>query len=112
LGIDRTMTTHRLDAIVIPTGTPPTPIDLVNGDGSVANAASSSTPAAVAGYPSITVPVGFIWGLPVGMSFIGRAYAEGALLKYAYAYEQAAKMRQPPMFKPTADVGFTGRPRA
>lgn len=110
LGIDHTMTAHRLDAIVIPTGTPPTPIDLVNGDGSISNAASSSTPAAVAGYPSITVPVGFIWGLPVGMSFIGRAFAEGTLLKYAYAYEQAAKMRQPPAFKPATDVGFTGRP--
>ena len=90
-GIDRTMSTHRLDAIVVPTGTPPTPIDLVNGDGSIGDAASSSTPAAVAGYPSITVPVGFVWGLPVGMSFIGRAYSEGQLLKFAYAYEQAAR---------------------
>ena len=97
----------------MPTGTPPTPIDLVNGNGSVANAASSSTPAAVAGYPSITVPVGFIRGLPVGMSFIGRAFAEGTLLKYAYAYEQAAKKyADRPEFKPTANVGFTGRPRA
>ena len=109
-GIDRTMSTHRLDAIIVPTGNPPTPIDLVNGDGSIGDAASSSTPAAVAGYPSITVPVGYIWGLPVGMSFIGRAYSEGPLLKFAYAYEQAAKMRQPPTFKATADLGHTGRP--
>jgi amidase len=104
------MNTHRLDAIVIPTGTPPTPIDLVNGDGGPGDAVSSSTPAAVAGYPSITVPVGFVWGLPVGMSFIGRAFSEGQLLKFAYAYEQAAKMRQQPTFKVTADLGHTGRP--
>jgi amidase len=109
-GIDHTMNAHRLDAIVIPTGNPPTPIDLVNGDGSIGDAASSSTPAAVAGYPSITVPVGYIWGLPVGMSFIGRAYSEGPLLKFAYAYEQAAKMRQQPTFKVTPDLGHTGRP--
>ena len=112
LGIDHTMTTHRLDAIVAPTGAPPWPIDLVNGDGSIGtSAASSSTPAAVAGYPSITVPVGFTFGLPVGMSFIGRAYSEGLLLKLAYAYEQAATMRQPPMFRPTADIALTGRPK-
>ena len=110
MGIDQTMTTHRLDAIVIPTGTPPTPIDLVNGDGGPGDAVGSSTPAAVAGYPSITVPVGYIWGLPVGMSFIGRAFSEGQLLKFAYAYEQAATVRQQPTFKVTADVGNTGRP--
>ena len=108
-GIDHTMNTHRLDAIVIPTGNPPTPIDLVNGDGGIGDAVSSSTPAAVAGYPSITVPVGYVWGLPVGMSFIGRAYSEGQLLKFAYAYEQAAKMRQQPTFKVTPDLGHTGR---
>jgi amidase len=111
LGIDKTMDTHRLDAIVIPTGAPAWPIDLVNGDGSVPGAASSSTPAAVAGYPSITVPVGFVFGLPVGMSFIGRAYSEGLLLRLAYAYEQLAPMRQPPAFRATADVTMNGHPK-
>ena len=111
LGIDKTMDTHRLDAIVIPTGAPAWPIDLVCGDGSVAGAASSSTPAAVAGYPSITVPVGFVFGLPVGMSFIGRAYSEGLLLRLAYAYEQLAPMRQPPTFRATADVTMNGHPK-
>jgi len=111
MGIDRTMATHRLDAIVVPTGAPPGPIDLVDGDGGITGAPSSSTPAAVAGYPSITVPVGFVLGLPVGMSFIGRAYDEALLLKFAYAYEQASKMRKPPEFRTTADVGFTGRPK-
>ena len=111
MGIDHTMDTHRLDAIVMPTGAPAGPIDLINGDGSVAGAASSSTPAAVAGYPSITVPVGFSFGLPMGMSFIGRAYSEGLLLRLAYAYEQLATMRKPPTFRASADVGTTGRPK-
>ncbi len=111
MGIDHTMDTHRLDAIVMPTGAPAWPIDLINGDGSVAGAASSSTPAAVAGYPSITVPIGFNFGLPMGMSFIGRAYSEGLLLRLAYAYEQLATMRKPPAFRASADVGTTGRPK-
>ena len=111
LGIDKTMDTHRLDAIVMPTGAPAWPIDLVNGNGSVPGAASSSTPAAVAGYPSITVPVGFAFGLPVGISFIGRAYSEGLLLRLAYAYEQRATMRQPPTFRATADVTMNGHPK-
>jgi amidase len=111
MGIDRTMTADRLDAIIVPTGAPPSPIDLVDGDGSIASAASSSTPAAVAGYPSITVPVGFVFGLPVGMSFIGRPFTEGLLLKFAYAYEQASPMRKPPEFKRTVDLGYTGRPK-
>jgi amidase len=111
MGIDKTMDAHRLDAIVLPTGNPATPIDLVNGDGSIGGAVSSSTPAAVAGYPSITVPVGYVFGLPVGMSFIGRPWSEANLLRYAYAYEQAAKVRKAPQFKATADVGFTGRPK-
>jgi amidase len=111
MGIDKTMDQHRLDAIVIPTGAPAWPIDLVNGDGSVPGAASSSTPAAVAGYPSITVPAGFVFGLPVGMSFIGRAYSEGLLLRLAYAYEQLATVRQPPAFRATADVTMNGRPK-
>ena len=108
LGIDHTMDQYRLDAIIAPTGAPPWPIDLVNGD---ASTASSSTPAAVAGYPSITVPVGFTCGLPIGMSFIGRAYTEGVLLRLAFAYEQAATMLQPPKFLPAADVVINGRPK-
>jgi amidase len=112
MGIDHTMDQHRLDAIVAPTGAPPWPIDLVNGDGAIGtSAASSSTPAAVAGYPSITVPVGFTYGLPLGMSFIGRAYSEGLLLRLAYAYEQLAPMRQPPQFRPSADIAMNGRPK-
>lgn len=111
-GIDRTLTKHRLDVIVAPTGAPPWPIDLVNGDGAIGtSAASSSTPAAVAGYATITVPVGFTFGLPVGMSFIGRAYSEGLLLKLAYAYEQTAPMRKPPQFKPAAEVVMALRQR-
>ena len=112
MGIDHTMDAHKLDAIIAPTGAPPWPIDLVNGDGAIGtSAASSSTPAAVAGYPSITVPVGFTFGLPLGMSFIGRAYSEGLLLRLAFAYEQASPMRQPPEFRETADVVMKGRPK-
>lgn len=109
-GIDALMDEHHLDAIVAPTHGPPGLIDLVNGD--PGSGGSSSTPAAVAGYPSITVPVGYYFGLPVGMSFFGRAWSEPVLIKLAYAYEQAAKIRRPPTFAPSADLPWTGRPRA
>jgi amidase len=97
-GIDGVLATHRLDAIVMPTGSPAWPTDLVNGDHFVGG---SSTAAAVAGYPNITVPMGFAFGLPVGLSFVGTAWSEGALLKLAYAYEQGTKHRRPPAFAPT-----------
>ena len=96
-GLDVAFAQNNLDAIMAPTGSPPWPTDLVNGDHFLG---ASSTPAAVAGYPSIAVPVGYSFGLPVGMSFIGRANSEATLLKLAYAYEQAAKPRVPPRFLP------------
>jgi len=104
LGIDAVMTKHTLDALVAPTGSPAWFIDLVNGDSSVANSDAPSTVTSVAGYPHITVPGGFVHGLPVGISFFGRAWSEATLIKLAYAYEQATKHRRPPAFAPTADV--------
>ncbi len=100
LGIDAVMTKYRLDALVAPTGNPAWPTDLVNGDHFTG---SSSTPAAVAGYPSISVPAGFAFGLPVGISLFGRAWSEPTLIRLAYSYEQASKLRQPPRFLPTID---------
>jgi amidase len=97
-GIDATMTRYKLDAIVAPTGSPAWVTDLVNGDHF---SGASSTPAAVAGYPNINVPAGFSHGLPIGISFFGRAYSEPTLIKIAYAYEQATKHRRAPTFLPT-----------
>ena len=99
MGIDAVRRKHRLDAIVAPTGSPAWPTDLVNGDHFLG---ASSTPAAVAGYPSITVPAGQAFGLPVGISFIGGAWSEARLLALAYAYEQASKHRRPPTFAHSA----------
>ena len=100
-GIDATMAKYQLDAIVAPTNGPPGPIDLVNGDG---GGFSSSTVAAVAGYPSVTVPAGYTFGLPVGISFFGRPWTEGTLIKAAYAYEQATKLRVQPGFLPSVTI--------
>lgn len=98
-GIDAVMRRYHLDALVAPTGAPPWTIDLVNGDHDLGG---SSTIAAVAGYPHITVPAGYTFGLPVGLSFMGTAYSEPTLLKLAFAYEQATKHRRPPRFLPRA----------
>ncbi len=97
-GIDAVMDRHTLDAIVAPTGNPAWPTDLVNGDHFTG---SSSTPAAVAGYPSVSVPMGYAWGLPVNISFFGRAWSEPTLLRIAYAFEQITMHRKPPRFLPT-----------
>ena len=104
LGIDAVMTKHKLDALVAPTSGPAWLIDLVNGDSFGGDAASPSTVAAIAGYPHITVPAGYFRGLPVGLSFFGRAWSEPTLIRIAYAYEQATKHRKPPRFLPTADL--------
>jgi len=94
-GIDALMEKHQLDAIMAPTGGPAWLTDLVNGDHV---AGGSSNAAAVAGYPNINVTSGFISGLPVGISFFGRAWTEPTLIKLAYSFEQATKARQAPRF--------------
>ncbi|MBD0372081.1 MAG: amidase [Pyrinomonadaceae bacterium] len=94
-GIDAVMMKHRLDALVAPTGGPPWTTDLINGDHF---SGASSTPAAVAGYPNINVPAGYVYGLPVGTSFFGRAWSEPTLIRLAFAFEQATRHRAAPKF--------------
>jgi amidase len=100
-GIDFVIRQHRLDALIAPTGGPAWPTDWVNGDHFTGGYSSAS---AVAGYPHITVPAGYVFDLPVGISFFGPAWSEPALIKFAYAFEQATKARQAPRFLPTADL--------
>ena len=102
-GIDAAMRKHKLDALVVPTGGPAWLIDLVNGD-SINWDMESTSPAAVAGYPHITVPAGYIFGLPVGLSFFAQAWQEPTLIKFAYAFEQATQYRRQPRFLPTANL--------
>jgi amidase len=101
-GIDATMDKYHLDAIVAPTGGPAWLTDLVNGDHF---AGGSSNAAAVAGYPNINVTAGTISGLPVGISFFGRAWSEPILIRLAFAFEQDTKARQAPRFLPTIGDG-------
>jgi amidase len=98
-GIDAVMDKLKLDALVAPTGAPAWLTDHINGD---TYAGSSSSPAAIAGYPHVTVPGGFVSGLPVGLSLFGRAWSEPTLIKLAYSYEQGTKHRRPPTFPATA----------
>jgi amidase len=99
-GIDKVMSENHLDALVAPTGGTAWLTDFVNGD---AEGDSFSTPAAVAGYPHITVPAGFVHGLPCGISFVGTAWSEPRLIALAYAYEQATHHRRPPTFPKTVN---------
>jgi len=101
-GIDAVMDQYKLDALLAPTGAPAWLTDYIDGDHDLGG---SSTPPAVAGYPHITVPMGFISGLPVGISFFGRAWSEPTLIKLAFAYEQATLHRRPPRFLPTIEAG-------
>jgi amidase len=100
-GIDAVMDKYRLDALVAPTAGPSWLIDLVDGDH---DTGGTSSLAAVAGYPNINVPMGFVFGMPMGISFFGRAWSEPTLIKIAYAFEQATLRRKPPGFLPTANL--------
>jgi amidase len=101
-GIDAVMDKFRLDALVAPTGGPAWPTDWLNGDHFTGG---YSTASAVAGYPHITVPAGYVFGLPVGISFFGRAWSEPTLIKLAYAFEQATKVRRVPQYLATVKLG-------
>jgi amidase len=101
MGIDAALKTNRLDALIAPTGGPAWTTDWVNGDHS---SGGSSSPSAVAGYPDITVPAGFVHDLPIGLSFFAGAWSEPKLIGLAYAFEQSARARQPPKFLSVVDT--------
>jgi amidase len=105
-GINAVMTKRRLDAIVCPTGGAAWMIDLINGDGGRNWDMDSTSYAAVAGTPHITVPAGYIFGLPVGISFFAKAWQEPTLIRLAYAFEQVTRVRKPPYFLPRAELGL------
>jgi len=98
-GLDFVIRKHRLDALIAPTGGPAWPTDWINGDHFTGGYSSAS---AVSGYPHITVPAGYVFGLPFGISFFAESFSEPKLIKYAYAFEQATRIRQTPKFLTTA----------
>jgi len=100
-GIDFVMRKHQLDALIAPTGGPSWPTDWVNGDHFTGGYSSAS---AVAGYPHVTVPAGYVFGLPCGISFFGSAYSEPKLIKFAYAFEQSSNVRRPPRFLTSVEL--------
>jgi amidase len=101
-GIDRLMTRNRLDALIAPSYGPASRIDVVDGDNVSGGAAGLP---AIAGYPHLTVPMGYVTGLPVGLSFIGRAWSEASLLALGAAYERAAHPRRAPNYLPSIESG-------
>ncbi len=106
-GIDKMLADNKLDGLVAPTAGPAWVVDTVNGDHA---AGSASTLPAVAGYPHLTVPMGLVYGLPVGLSFIGPAWSEARLLGFGYAFEQALGFKPRPGFVPVAPIGASGAP--
>ncbi len=104
-GIDATMKKYKLDAIIVPTGGPAWMIDLANGD-AINWDMESTSPPAVAGYPHITVPAGYVFGLPVGLSFFAKAWQDADLIRYAYAFEQATQYRRQPRYLATANLNI------
>jgi amidase len=106
-GIDAAVTLHRLDALIAPSTGPGRHIDLVVGD---AGSGGTSALAAIAGYPNVTVPMGAVHALPVGLSFFGRAWSEATLLRLAFAYEQATRERPVPAYAPTVAIPWSGLP--
>ncbi len=96
-GIDAALTKYKIDALIAPTNGPAWVTDLVNGDH---YSGGSASPAAVAGYPDVTVPAGYVHGLPIGLSFFASAWSEPTLIKFAFAFEQATNVRKPPTFAP------------